>query len=304
MSSEKIKTMDIRHLRYFVCLAEELHFGRAAEKLHIAQPALSIQIKNLEDFFGGQLFERNKRNVTLTDAGKSILSKSRGLLREMEELVEFSDMLFRGHAGYINISYSGLAAYSRIMGDVIKAFKDKYPGVRVNLEENDPHTQLECLKESRIHVAFMTTMGLIIPNDVHAEFLTSYPLRYILPSEHKLVDKNYISVEDLNDERFVIYAAPGDERATAVIEKVCGFIPEISHRASSALLLPSLVSAGLGIALIPSAFDSIAEERGTKIVPLPKSAPEMDISFLFLDKNISPIVKNFIEILRAHQKPL
>lgn len=291
--------MDIRHLRYFVCLAEELHFGRAAEKLHIAQPALSIQIKNLEAFLGGALFERNKRTVTLTDAGKSILCKAREVLSDMDGFIDYADRLFQGRAGFINISYSGLAAYSAIMGDALSSFRQQYPDIEIALEEHDPHAQLHSLLAGTTHVAFMTTIGRAIPAGLHAEFITAYPLRFILPAGHPLADQAEIDNADLAQEPFVVYGSPGDSGATAVIQRVCGFTPVISHRATSPLLLPSLVSAGLGIALIPSAFDSIAQERGTIIRPLPDAAPQMDISFLYPHSRPSAAVDAFIRLVQA-----
>ncbi|MCE0493872.1 LysR substrate-binding domain-containing protein [Vibrio salinus] len=288
--------MDIKQLRYFVCVAEELHFGKAAERLHIAQPALSIQIKNMENRLGGKLFIRNKRNVILTDAGKCILAESRNLINNMDALVHYSEKLFRGLAGHINISYSGLAAYTGVMGKIIGHFREQYPEVTIGLEEHDPYEQLQGLTSQKTHIAFMTTMGKKIPNDFSSIFLTSSPLTLLFPQNHPLLNEKKLNYKDLQQESFVIYASQQDHHATAVIEEVCGFQPAISHRTSTALLVPSLVSAGLGIAVIPEAFENIARDAGTVTRPLLDSK-EMDISLIYPNSLQSEVVSRFINVV-------
>jgi DNA-binding transcriptional LysR family regulator len=290
--------VDIKQLKYFACVAEELHFGKAAEKSHITQPALSIQIKNLEEYLGGKLFVRNKRNVALTDAGKDILSKSYKIINAMDELLEYSAALFNGTAGHINISYSGLAAYTGVMGSVIETFRQMYPDINVGLEEHDPYEQLQMVQNGDIHIAFMTTMKKDIPAGLRSLHLASSPLTFLLPKNHNLSSKGIENYQQLEHEAFVIDASPDDTQATSVIESVCGFKPIISHRASSALLLPSLVSAGLGIAIIPKAFEKIAYQ--TDSVSLPLLEPQnMDISLIFLDNEKSEIVNRFKEIVKT-----
>jgi len=288
--------VDIKRLKYFVCVAEHLHFGQAAESLHIAQPALSIQIKNLEEYLGGKLFIRNKRNVALTDEGKAILNKSRQLINGMDELIQYSDMLFSGTAGHINISYSGLAAYTGVMGHIIEYFRQKYPDITVGLEEHDPYEQLQKIQSEKIHIAFMTTMTKTIPPGIKSQHLTSSPLTLLFPKNHHLARKGIKSYNQLEKEAFVIYASQEDEQATSIIESVCGFKPIVSHRASSALLLPSLVSAGLGIAIIPSVFEKITYQTEAVSYPL-LTNKNMDISLIYLDKKQPEIVNKFVEMV-------
>lgn len=289
--------MHIKQLKYFVCLAEELHFGRAAEKLHIAQPALSIQIRNLEEFLGGALFKRNKRKVILTNAGIELLPKAVSLLTEMDQFIVHAGKIFDQHIQCLNITYSGLSAYTSIMGNVITEFKKLFPKVTLNLVENDPHHQLKSLIEGNTHVAFMTTIGREIPDVLEKNYITSYPLRVILPSNHVLAADELINPVDLKNEPFVVYASPGDIRPNIVIQTVLGFTPVISHKVSSPLLLPSMVNDGLGIALIPSAFDNISQNAGTIIRSLPNTFPNMDISLLYAKNNDAFVLNRFIELV-------
>jgi DNA-binding transcriptional LysR family regulator len=277
-------------------VAEELHFSKAAERLNIAQPALSIQIKNLEEYLGGKLFIRNKRNVALTDAGKAMLNKSRQLINNMDELVRYSDMLFSGKAGHLNISYSGLAAYTGVMGKIIGHFREQYPEITISLEEHDPSEQLKRLQSEKVHIGFMTTMAKTVPLGLNSKYLTSSSLTLLFPYNHRLVDKKILSYEELRLEPFVIYASPQDNSATSIIEKICGFEPIVLHRSSTALLIPSLVSAGLGIAIIPAAFEKIAQDTGAVSRPL-LVPEEMDISVIYPDAEQFSAVSRFIELL-------
>ncbi|XKM14045.1 LysR substrate-binding domain-containing protein [Orbaceae bacterium ac157xtp] len=290
--------MELRYIRYFVCLAEELHFGRAAERLHITQPVLSIQIKNLEETLGGQLFIRDRRNVALTEAGSALLDKAKTLLRQSEDLSDYASMLFKGTAGRINISYSGLSAYTGIMGEMIGRFRKKYPEILINLEELTPYSQLSKLQNGSVHISFITTLGINLPTTINTAFITSSPLKIILPPNHPLNNKTKLTNQDLRNEPFVIYATD-DAPGTEVIETLCGFSPVVTHRTSTALLVPSLVSAGMGIAIIPTAFAKIAHDTGAQLRELDNNSLQMDVSLAWKSGNIPPIVKNFIQLLNA-----
>ncbi len=289
--------MELKQLRYFVCLADELHFGRAAQKLHIAQPALSIQIKNLEESLGGQLFIRDKRNVILTDVGENLLVEARRLLNASDNFLQQADQLFHGRTGKINISYSGLSAYIGIVGKVLEQYKKHYPQVDIHIEEHDPVQQIESILNGDMHAGFMTTLGLPVHHTLNTLFLTSSPLCAILPKNHRLANRKYFSYEELKTEPFVIYSV-ADAPGTSVIEEVFGFSPIVALKTSTPLLLPSLVSAGLGIAVLPVAFEKIALDAGTIVKPL-LCPHTMDVSLIWPKNRTAPAMSHFVKTVKT-----
>ncbi len=288
-------TTDLKFLRYFVCLAQELHFGRAAEKLHITQPVLSIQIKNLEQQLGGALFIRSRRTVVLTDAGTALLPRAQALLNSQRDLLTYAGDLFHGTAGSIRISYSGLAAFTGVMGRILQRYRQRYPHIVITLIEHTPRQQLDDLSNGNVHISFMTTLGVALPQTMQALFLKAYPLRLLFPPQHPKALRQREDYRELKNEPFVIYAAP-DDPGTGVIEKLLGFSPRIIHQASNPLLLPSLVSAGLGLALIPAAFDNIAAQSNVIVRSITAENVEMDISLLCKRGPHSAAVTNFIAL--------
>lgn len=138
-------SMDLRHLRYFVAVAEELHFRRAAERMCIAQPALSIQIKALENYLGGQLILRNNRRVELTDAGQLFLGQARRILEDIDDVTRMTRRALKGEVGHLTLAYSGNAAETGILAKVTRAFRERYPEVEISAIELDPPSQVEAL---------------------------------------------------------------------------------------------------------------------------------------------------------------
>lgn len=195
--------MDLRHFRYFVVVAEELHFGRAAERLHIAQPALSIQIKKIEEQLGGSLFNRTSRSVTLTEAGEIFLKEARLALHYAERAEQIAKEVLQGNLGKINIAYSGSVTYSGLLGRYIQSFRKYKPEIEILLHEANPFTQLELLIKGEIDIGFLPTFSLDIPESISIITLTHWPPCIAMPVEHPLSHKDKIDIEELKDDCFI-----------------------------------------------------------------------------------------------------
>src|SRR5215471_3790909 len=170
--------MELRHLRYFVAVAEELHFGRAAARVHIAQPALSRQIRSLEDEMKLRLFERDRRRVSLTAAGVVFLDEVKGLMEQLERAVESARRAARGERGTLRIAYVPAVAYAGLP-EIVRAFRQRVPDVEVRLQETHPARQIEALLAGRIDVGF--ARGPIQEPSLIVETVMEEPLVAALP---------------------------------------------------------------------------------------------------------------------------
>ncbi|RDI57185.1 LysR substrate-binding domain-containing protein [Microvirga subterranea] len=251
--------MELRHLRYFVVLAEELHFARAAERLHIVQPALSMQIKALEQFLGTPLLRRTKRSVELTEPGRLFLEEARRTLEQAGRAAAVARQAGAGTLGRIEIGYSAHAAYSGLLSATIKAFHGRAPEVELALHELHPRVQLEWLLDRRLQVGFLTAVSPNLPEGLEAVRLGTLALKVALPADHPLADKDDIPAAALADEPFIVHASPsGDSSGGAPIRRILGFEPTVRHHAASSVMAVSLVAAGLGVALVPESIASVS----------------------------------------------
>src|SRR3954471_20944169 len=193
--------MELRHLRYFVAVAEELHFRRAAERLHVSQPPLSQQIRALERELGVTLFERNRRRVELTTAGEALLGEARGILAAVEHAVDLTQRVARGEAGALAIGFVGSAMYGRLP-DVLREFHAARPAVQLRLRELPTGAALDALAEGRIDV------GVVRPAQVEAGIAIDIVRReavvVALPADHELAARRRLTLRELWGETFVL----------------------------------------------------------------------------------------------------
>ena len=240
--------IELRHLRYFIAVAEELHFGHAAEKLHMAQPPLSRQIRQLEDELGFQLFHRTKRSVKLTEAGVVFLAESRQLLQQLEQAVQTGRKASRGDLGELVLGFVSSAAYS-VLPMILRGFSAAVPDVRLELHELTTDQQIQWLHESRLDI------GLVrLPVDDDAFYLHpihSEPLVVALPECHPLAAQSQVSLQRLSTERFILFPRPFATGLYDQIISLCqqaGFSPKIVQEAiqmQTILTLPSPKGTGI-----------------------------------------------------------
>ncbi|WP_028534934.1 LysR substrate-binding domain-containing protein [Paludibacterium yongneupense] len=289
--------MELRHLRYFVAVADELHFGRAAEKLHIAQPALSIQIKALERQLGGALFQRSSRSVALTEAGQVFLREARATLVQAERALETAGRAMRGELGKLDIAYSGNAAFSGVLGRAVHAFRRGWPDVDIGLRELDPVSQVRQLLARRIQLGFTTSLCVDVPPELALMPLAAWPLRLALPGEHPLARTDVVSRADVLAETFIVYADSDGDDGGRIIRALVGPPARPLRRAASIMQLLALVAAGQGVALLPDSLQALAS--GTVFKPVEGLEQELDSVLMYWRDGREPVVDAFLRSMAA-----
>lgn len=246
--------MELRHLRYFVALAEELHFGRAARRLAISQPPLSVAIRQLEESVGAQLFERNSKAVRLTAAGQALQVSALALLRDAEDASLEARQVAQGSAGRLRIGFVGAMLY-RGLPQALTRFQAAHPAVRVTLAELNSGEQMAELLHDRLDVGFAHTRR--VPTELQCRLLVSEPFVACLPAGHPLARKRKVAVASLRDEAFVLFSRSASPDYHERILALCGdagFRPEVRQEVRHWLAVVSLVSQGMGVGLVPDAM--------------------------------------------------
>ncbi len=249
--------MELRHLRYFVAVADELHFGRAAEKLHISQPPLSQQIQDLERELGVDLFHRTRHFVALTEAGQAFLEKTRRILQETDFAVATARKAGRGDVGRLSIG-SGHASAASVLGRILKAFLSRYSNVAIDLQILHSRDQIDGLLNRRIEVAFP-----ILPvshRDIVAEAIAAEVMVAALPAAHPLARTRRVELAELRSDPFVRVSPDAGAAFHDLVLRACaeaGFAPSVSHEAGHVLTVLAQVGAGLGVAVLPGSLATV-----------------------------------------------
>ena len=265
--------IELRHLRYFAAVAEELHFGRAAQRLHIAQPPLSQQIRKLEEMLGYPLFTRTSRSVRLTAAGTVFLESTRRTLRNVQRDIDEARSIGRGEVGSLHVGFVGSAMLTALPG-VFRTYREAYPRVRLHLHESFTSRVIEGLENGTLDTGILRdgdqVEGLQVTTILSERFVA------VLPANHARAKQKSISPAALRDEPFVYYPRSAGARAfekPLTIFEAYGFRPQIVQEASHWLTLLRLVGAGLGVAVAPECVRRIASPevvcltlRDTKVV--------------------------------------
>lgn len=292
--------MELRHLRYFVVLAEELHFGRAARRLAISQPPLSVAIRQLEESVGARLFERNSKEVRLTPAGQALQASARRLLRQAEEAALEARDVSQGSAGRLRIGFVGAMLY-RGLPQALARFQAQHPAVRVTLAELNSGEQMAELLHDRLDLGFMHTSRM--PAELRHTLLVSEPFVACLPVGHRLARRRSVALASLSGEPFVLFsrsASPDYHERILAICAQAGFRPEVRHEVRHWLSVVSLVSQGLGVALVPSALRHAAL-RGAVFRPLDDAVAHSDAYCVWRDGPENAVVQGFVQAMQASQ---
>lgn len=290
--------MELRHLRYFVTLAEELHFGRAAEKLHIAQPPLSQQIQQLEAELGFQLFHRTKRTVQLTAAGQVFLSEVQGILRQLDRAVQIGRQISRGEMGQLAIGFVSSTAYN-VLPPILRKFRTRVPGVNLELHEMTTDRQLQWLREGQIDVGFLRPP---VEEDIfNFEIVFEEPLVVALPETHPIANQSSVSLRSLSNELFILFPrpiAPGlYDRIISLCQQV-DFSPTVIQEAIQMQTIVSLVAAQMGIAIVPESLQHL-QRTGVVYKSMQEPTASVAIAMIWRCNDTSPALQRFLEVVRS-----
>ena len=259
--------MEFRHLRYFLVLAEELHFGRAARRLSISQPPLSLNIQQLEASVGAVLLIRNSKSVQLTAAGRAFVPAARALLEQAAKASNLAKEVSRGMAGTLSIGFAGTMLYSGLP-EILASFQPRHPLLRVLLREMSSREQLIELAHDRLDLGFVHTTR--VPPELSQILVARQAFVLCLPSSHQLAERQSVSLGLLQGEPFAVVSRTVSPDYHDRIVQTCldaGFYPEIRHELQHWLSVVSLVSRGMGVALVPQALQR-SGVTGAAFVPI------------------------------------
>lgn len=292
--------MELRQLRYFVAVAEDLSFSRAAERLHVSQPPLSMQIKALEEELGAQLFNRTRRRVELTEAGAILLGSARKALSELRRAAEVVALSAKGEAGVLRLGFTGSVPMLEIFPRLIGRFRARYPEIRVELAHMSTATQLRALIEEELDIGilrppyyFQAGPSLIVRR------IWRDKLKVFLPAGHPAAAQTGpLSLAEIGQETFVS-VSPGigcgmhDHFMTLCSE--AGFAPRVGQHARELGAVLGLVSAGIGIAVLPECYTRVGI---ADVVCRPLADAEAASELLLAVKagSISPMLQRFLDV--------
>lgn len=237
--------MELRHLRYFLAVAEEEHFGRAARRLNIVQPALSMQIRALEDELGGALFVRTSRKVALTEAGELLVIEARRTLAQAGRAKAIVQRSLLGETGHVRVGFAGNAVLTGKLMTDLRALNRSYPAVELELVELAPHLQVDAIIAGRIDVGYSPSLGVRLDDQLNAEKIGESPMLVAMAETHVLAAKKRVPLSAVAALPLIVYAADEGEDCSALLNRHYGFDVKIAHRVASTLSVLAL-AAGRG----------------------------------------------------------
>ena len=255
------KSMNLRHLQYFVTLAEELHFRRSAERLGITQAPLSLAIQSLETELGARLFHRTQRSVVLTEAGHALIDDARAILSRVEHAKESVWQTVSGQVGRLRVGITNATSLTPLFPGLIHAYRMQRPQVDLSLHELSSLQQIASLDSRDIDVGFLRLPPNVPPNELVLTEWIEEPLLVAMHAGHRLATVASIKIKDLHSEPFIAYPRMAGVSVFEQIHALCskrGFEPDIVQEAQQASTLVGLTATGLGIAIVPASLKTIA----------------------------------------------
>ena len=300
--------MELRHLRYFIAIAEEGHITRAAERLGMQQPPLSQQLKAMERELNVQLFRRKPRGVELTDAGRTLLDDARGMLAHLDRAVEATRRAARGEQGRICLGVTSTTPFHPLVPRAIRAFREACPMVSLTVEECLSNELAERLQNESMDAAFVRTSlpgstGLVVTPLLEEPMVVALPKRHALARDKTAVT---IAMKRLADETFILYGPPGTGMYDATIAacQAAGFNPRVGNLGASTQQAPrigstlSLVAAGLGVTFVPASLQRMNLDGLTYRKVAAGEHPRAMLGIASRRSDASAVLKQFLAVVR------
>lgn len=289
--------MDLRQLRYFVAVAEELHFGRAAERLHISQPPLSLAIKQLEEEIGVTLLTRDKR-VDLTVAGQGFLAEARKLLQHAVSAAEVARMAQRGITGTVSIGYSSSIPPTGLIACAIIKYREQRPSVRLQLRELPALQLFPLVVDGEVDALFVRWPVVLTHPALESTVIYRENMMVALPKRHPLAQRPQLSIASLVQEGFILYPSGMILRDQVLrLTQAAGFFPQIDQETPHISSILEMISAGLGISILPESAASIAPDDVCFIAS--DAAETADVALVWRKGEPAEAVKQFLAIARS-----
>jgi DNA-binding transcriptional LysR family regulator len=288
--------VELRHLRYFAVLAGELHFGRAAARLGMAQPPLSQQIQRLEGLLGTRLLERTSRRVQLTDAGRAFLVEAERVLAGVDVAIEAARRAGRGESGELRVAFAATVMFMALPA-IIREFRARFPLVHLDLREMPTGPQLAGLKSGEIDLGFVREPE----TDPELEIVTvmTEPLRIAVNRAHPLAARATLGVKDLAGEPFVLFPAelaPGLHAQVLGLCRAAGFLPNVVEESRELYTSVSLVEAGVGVSILPASVEKLGwKEVRYRAIPSPAAVTR--IAAAWPRDRARPVLRAFMGVV-------
>ncbi|HVI49926.1 MAG TPA: LysR family transcriptional regulator [Candidatus Sulfotelmatobacter sp.] len=296
--------MELRHLRAFATLAEELHFGRAAERLGIAQPPLSIQIQSLEATLGVKLFDRSRRHVALTEAGALLLPEAQATLAQADKTRRTAQRAARGEMGRLEIGFTGSAPFNAAMPGIISRFRRSWPDLHMVLREMSTTEQLRAMADGQLDIGFIRPGHPSETVGVESRVVLNEPLLAALPADHPLAERRSLSLIELAEESFILHPRA---IGTGLYDKVislcaaAGFHPHVVLEAHQMSTMIALTATGLGVAVVPEAMKRLQVE-GCRFVALEDAGASMVLAVAHRLGDDRSSVRRFLETATSYSQ--
>lgn len=289
--------LEYRHYKYFLAVAKELHFRKAADLLFISQPGLSRQIKQMEEVLGVKLFERHNRRVALTKAGEYLREELKIHFQRLEDVLSHTKLLHNGVGGNLRLGYVG-SAMQQLIPDLLLKFRDTNPNVLTNLTELDNHTQIQSLLDQEIDIGFVRTER--VPNGLNIHPAIEETFSLVLPADHVINPSNFESLSQFKEEQFILfdasYSASYYEKVMQIFDD-SGFLPTISHATVNASSIYRLVQNHFGIAIVPTSLQ-FGYDLNIKFIELKDIPQRTKLNIVWNSNNTNPVLMSFIEIIK------
>lgn len=290
-------SIELRHLRYFVTVADELSFTRAAQRLHISQPPLSQQVQDLEAMLKTKLLVRTSRRVELTTAGEALQVRARSILEQVDAAALEAASIGRGEQGRILIGATG-SILSGGLADMLAAYRHEYPDVTTTLFEQAPRLQMRALAERNTDISFIRLRP--DSEEFASELAWREDVVVAMSAIHRLAGRKRIALRDLRDEEYVALAPESSEFAASIRDccVAAGFLPRVAHEVVDAQSITGLLAAGFGVALVPSSIARFTTGQ-IRFKSLGASAPAADVFMVMRKDDQSAVLRAFVAFART-----
>ena len=288
--------LELRHFTYFLAVAEELHFRKAAERLYISQPGLSRQIRQMEEIIGAELFVRNKRNVALTTAGEYLKKELDFILNHIDFTLKQTRLMDAGGEGEIRVGFLGSAMQSVIPKLLVKVDKE-FPGIQFSLEELSNNLQVEAIQKDQLDLGFVRLSR--VPDGLQLKPVFTDTFSIALPMDYNLNEDNFTSIAQVAKENFILFSSDYSSLYYDTIMSICEdkrFTPRVTHKSVHAQTIFKLVESGLGIAIIPTSLQHGFDMR-VKFLEIPNIPQRAILSAIWKTDNRNPALQHILRFI-------
>ncbi len=290
-----LPSLELRHLRYFRQVVDELHFGRAAARLAVSQPTLSVQIRQLEALVGARLFERHTRQVALTDAGRALDEAARRILRDVDTAVDATRQAQAGQVGVLRVGFGPTLMLSTL-GQVVRTYRQRHPGVRIDLREMPTSEQLTALVHGDLDVGFVR--GADADPRLHVELFAREALLIALHRDHPAAGAVRVPVSALAQDPWVLFPRAIAPQLHEHVMRLCqqaGFTPKVAQESREVYTTVGLVGAGVGVTIIPETVQRMSW-KGVVYKTIPRAS--VRLSMVRQSGPVRPVVEAFLAVAR------